>query len=216
MSFKEKIAKRAAEEIQDGYIINLGIGIPTLIPKYLDANRNIFVHSENGILGMGLPCRRGEEDRNLIDAGGTYVALNKGASFFDSVLSFSLVRGGRLDMAFLGTLEVSQSGDLANWIIPGKYSPGIGGGMEIAQKARRLIVTTTHTDRNGKPKILNACTLPITAKACVSTIITELAVLDILPTGLRLREIAGDTDIETVLANTEAQIELPEGEVPVF
>jgi 3-oxoacid CoA-transferase B subunit len=216
MSFKEKIAKRAAEEIQDGYIINLGIGIPTLIPKYLDANRNIFVHSENGILGMGLPCRRGEEDRNLIDAGGTYVALNKGASFFDSVLSFSLVRGGRLDMAFLGTLEVSQSGDLANWIIPGKYSPGIGGGMEIAQKARRLIVTTTHTDRNCKPKILNACTLPITAKACVSTIITELAVLDILPTGLRLREIAGDTDIETVLANTEAQIELPEGEVPVF
>jgi 3-oxoacid CoA-transferase B subunit len=216
MSFKEKIAKRAAEEIQDGYIINLGIGIPTLIPKYLDANRNIFVHSENGILGMGLPCRRGEEDRNLIDAGGTYVTLNKGASFFDSVLSFSLVRGGRLDMAFLGALEVSQSGDLANWIIPGKYSPGIGGGMEIAQKARRLIVTTTHTDRNGKPKILNACTLPITAKACVSTIITELAVLDILPTGLRLREIAGDTDIETVLANTEAQIELPEGEVPVF
>jgi 3-oxoacid CoA-transferase B subunit len=216
MSFKEKIAKRAAEEIQDGYIINLGIGIPTLIPKYLDANRNIFVHSENGILGMGLPCRRGEEDRNLIDAGGTYVTLNKGASFFDSVLSFSLVRGGRLDMAFLGALEVSQSGDLANWIIPGKYSPGIGGGMEIAQKARRLIVTTTHTDRNGKPKILNACTLPITAKACVSTIITELAVFDILPTGLRLREIAGDTDIETVLANTEAEIELPKGEVPVF
>lgn len=216
MSFKEKIAKRAAEEIQDGYIVNLGIGIPTLIPKYLDANRNIFVHSENGILGMGLPCRRGEEDRNLIDAGGTYVTLDKGASFFDSVLSFSLVRGGRLDMAFLGALEVSQSGDLANWIIPGKYSPGIGGGMEIAQKARRLIVTTTHTDRNGKPKILNACTLPITAKACVSTIITELAVFDILPTGLRLREIAGDTNIETVLANTETEIELPKGEVPIF
>lgn len=216
MSFKEKIAKRAAEEIQDGYIVNLGIGIPTLIPKYLDANRNIFVHSENGILGMGPPCRRGEEDRNLIDAGGTYVTLDKGASFFDSVLSFSLVRGGRLDMAFLGALEVSQSGDLANWIIPGKYSPGIGGGMEIAQKARRLIVTTTHTDRNGKPKILNACTLPITAKACVSTIITELAVFDILPTGLRLREIAGDTNIETVLANTETEIELPKGEVPIF
>jgi 3-oxoacid CoA-transferase B subunit len=214
MSYKEKIAKRAAQEIRDENIINLGIGIPTLIPKYLD--KNIFIHSENGILGMGLPCQRGKEDRNLIDAGGTYVTLKKGASFFDSVLSFSLVRGGRLDMAFLGALEVSKSGDLANWIIPGKYSPGVGGGMEVAQKARRLIVTTTHTDRKGKPKILNECTLPLTARACVSTIITELGVFDILPTGLNIREISSETNIETVLAKTEAKIIIPQGELPTF
>ena len=216
MSFKEKIAHRAAREIQDGSIINLGIGIPTLIPRYIDFKKRIMVHSENGILGMGLPCERGKEDRNLIDAGGRYITLEQGVSFFDSVLSFSLVRGGRLDIAFLGALEVSKSGDLANWIIPGKYAPGIGGGMEVAQKARRLIVTTSHTDRKGKPKILEACSLPLTAKGCVSTIITELAVFDVGDTGLQLREIAKDTDITTVREKTGADIIVPPGEPPTF
>lgn len=216
MSYKEKIAQRAAREIQDGSIINLGIGIPTLIPRYIDFNQRILVHSENGILGMGQPCERGREDRNLIDAGGRYITLGKGAAFFDSVLSFSLVRGGRLDIAFLGALEVSQSGDLANWIIPGKYAPGIGGGMEVAQKARRLIVTTTHTDRNGKPKILNACRLPLTARRCVSTIITELAVLDVRDGGLHLREISKEADIDTIRGKTEADISIPPGVLPTF
>ena len=216
MSYKEKIAKRAAAEIEDGQIINLGIGIPTLIPKYLAGKKQVVVHSENGILGMSSPCQRGSEDRNLIDAGGTYVTIETGASFFDSVLSFSLVRGGRLDVAVIGTLEVSAAGDLANWIIPGKYAPGIGGGMELAQKARRLIITTTHTTRSGNPKILNTCTLPLTAKGCVDTIITELAVIDVLPAGLTLREIATETDIETVLARTEAELIVPEKKIAVF
>ncbi len=216
MSSKEKIAQRAAAEIGAGQIINLGIGIPTLIPKYLEDNKQVVVHSENGILGMGLPCKHGTEDRNIIDAGGTYVTTGTGASFFDSVLSFTLVRGGRLDIAFIGALEVSGTGDLANWIIPGQYSPGIGGGMELAQKARRLIVTTLHTTRNGDPKILKTCTLPLTAKGCVNTIITELAVIEITAEGLLLLEIATGTDIRQVLEKTGAPLIVPKGELPVF
>jgi 3-oxoacid CoA-transferase B subunit len=216
MSYKEKIAQRAAAEIQNGQIINLGIGIPTLIPRYLTADQQVIVHSENGILGMGSPCKRGGEDRNLIDAGGTYVGVTAGASFFDSALSFALVRGGRLDVAVIGALEVSASGDLANWIIPGKYSPGIGGGMELAQKARRLIVATTHCTRNGDPKILSRCRLPLTARACVDTIVTELAVMDVKAGDLVLREIASDTDLETVAARTEAELIVPEGEIARF
>jgi len=216
MSYKEKIAKRAAAEVRPGQIINLGIGIPTLIPKYLAGKKQVIVHSENGILGMGDPCKRGSEDRNLIDAGGTYVTTEPGGSFFDSVLSFSLVRGGRLDLAVIGALQVSAAGDLANWIIPGKYAPGIGGGMELAQKARRLIITTTHSTRDGKPKILAQCDLPLTAKGCVNTIITELAVLDVVKDGLLLREIAEETDLETVVAQTGTRVLLPQGELPRF
>ncbi len=213
MSYKDKIAKRAAADIQDGQIINLGIRIPTLIPKYLAGEKQVIVHSENGILGMGNPCRRGSEDRNLIDAGGTYVTMETGGSFFDSVLSFALVRGGRLDLAVIGALQVSSAGDLANWIIPGKYAPGIGGGMELAQKARRLIITTTHTTRDGKPKILEHCDLPLTAKGCVNTIITELALLDVVEGKLLLRELAADTDVETVVAQTGAKLIIPSGNI---
>jgi 3-oxoacid CoA-transferase B subunit len=216
MSYKEKIAERAAREIEDGQIINLGIGIPTRIPQYLAGKKQVFVHSENGILGMGLPSKRGSEDRNLIDAGGTYVTTETGASFFDSVLSFALIRGGRLDVAFIGALEVSATGDLANWIIPGKYSPGIGGGMELAQKARRLIVTTTHTTRDGKPKILAKCRLPLTAQGCVDRIITELAVIDVDEQGLIIREIAKETDLDTIVANTGTALKVPEGIIPRF
>jgi 3-oxoacid CoA-transferase B subunit len=216
MSYKEKIAVRAAREVKPGQVINLGIGIPTMIPSYLPDGMGIWVHSENGILGMGLRCRRGTEDRNLIDAGGNYVTLVPGASFFDSTLSFALVRGGRLDTAFLGALEISQNGDLANWIIPGKHAPGIGGGMELAQKARRVIVTTTHTTRNGQPKILKQCTLPLTAKACVDLIITEQAVIEVAADGLRLQEIASGTSLEQLVANTAADLIIPEGELPRF
>jgi 3-oxoacid CoA-transferase B subunit len=165
---------------------------------------------------MGLRCRRGTEDRNLIDAGGSYVTLQPGAAFFDSGLSFALVRGGRLDVAFLGALEISRAGDLANWIIPGKYSPGIGGGMELAQKARRVIVTTTHTSRSGEPKILNHCSLPLTAKNCVNTIITQLAVIEVTAEGLLLLEIAAGIDVKQVLAKTGAPLIVPKGELPVF
>lgn len=216
MPFKEKIARRAAREIVAGQIINLGIGIPTLIPKYLTGEKPVFIHSENGILGMGPRTQPGKEDRNLIDAGGNYVSLMRGASFFDSALSFALVRGGRLDLAFLGALEVSESGDLANWIIPGKFSPGIGGGMELAQKSRKLIVTSTHTDRKGRPKILRKCMLPLTAKGCVDTIITELAVIDVTLDGLVLREIAEGIGLDEVIQKTDAPLIIPDRDLPQF
>jgi 3-oxoacid CoA-transferase B subunit len=215
MSYREKIAARAAQEIQSGQVINIGFGIPSLIAQYLPPDKYFFVHSENGILGMGSPCRRGTEDRNLIDAGGTYVTLIPGASFFDSA-TFCLVRGGRLDIAFLGALEVSEKGDLANWLIPGEYAPGIGGGMELAQKAKRVIVTTAHTDRDGKPKIVKECALPLTARSCVSLIITELAVLEITHAGVVLREIAVGTDVQEVIRKTQASLVIPEGKIKMF
>jgi len=216
MSYKTKIAARAAREVQPGQVINLGIGIPTMIPDYLPDADEVFIQSENGILGVGPRCRRGTEDRNLIDAGGSYVTLNPGASFFDSAVSFAIIRGGRVDITFLGTLEVSAKGDLANWIIPGKMAPGIGGGMELAQKARRVVVTTAHTTRDGRPKILEHCTLPLTAKGCVKTIITELAVIDVTSQGLRLRELARETSLGEVKTKTAASLLGAEGALPRF
>jgi 3-oxoacid CoA-transferase B subunit len=216
MSYKEKIARRAAKEIAPGQVINLGIGIPTLIPNYIPEDKHVLIQSENGILGMGPRCKRGTEDRNLIDAGGNYVTTKPGASFFNSALSFALIRGGRLDVAFLGALEISETGDLANWIMPGKYAPGIGGGMELAQKAKRLIVTTSHTTRSGNPKILMECTLPLTAKACVNTIITELAVIDVTPKGLLVREMAEETDLNNLIQKTEGRFILPDHDIPRF
>lgn len=213
---KQKIAKRAEQEIAPGKVVNLGIGIPTMIMKYLDPEKNVFVHSENGILGMGVHCSREKADRNLIDAGGGYVGLIEGASFCDSVLSFSLVRGGRLDISFLGALEVSQRGDLANWIIPGKYSPGIGGGMELAQKSRRLVITTAHCDRKGNPKILKECTLPITAKGCVDRIITELAVIDIVDGLLVLKEVASESSVDEIIQKTAAPLIVDEQGIREF
>jgi 3-oxoacid CoA-transferase B subunit len=216
MSVKEKIAARAAREVQSGQVINLGIGIPTLIPDYLPASAQVFIQSENGILGIGPRCSNGSEDRNLIDAGGNYVTLTPGASFFDSAMSFAIIRGGRVDISFLGALEVSADGDLANWIIPGKLAPGIGGGMELAQKARQVIVTTAHTTRDGRPKILPHCTLPLTASACVRTIITELAVIDVTPEGLMLRELARETDLTEVREKTAAALHGAGGTIPRF
>ena len=216
MSDKEKIAARAAREIGPGQIINLGIGIPGLIANYLRPELQVVIHSENGILGMGDKKARGEEDRNLINAGGTYVSTLPGASFFDSTLSFALVRGGRLDVAFLGALEVDRQGNLANWIIPGKFAPGIGGGMELAQKARRLIITITHNARSGQPKIIDSCTLPLTAKACVDTIITELAVIDVVPEGLRVRELAQGVTLDELRSRTGTELLVPDGDIPRF
>jgi len=214
MSYKENIAMRAAREVSPGQIVNLGIGLPTLILEYLP--EDVLVHSENGILGMGPVAGREKADPMLIDAGGGYVTIRKGASFFDRALSFALVRGGRLDFAFLGTLEVACNGDLANWIIPGKHAPGIGGAMELAQKARKVVVVTTHTTRSGEPKILQNCSLPLTAKGCVDTIITELAVLDVTAGGLVLRELAREAALEDVLSRTAAPIHVPAGEIPRF
>jgi 3-oxoacid CoA-transferase B subunit len=216
MHYKDKIATRAAAELESGQIVNLGIGLPTLILEHLPRDTDIFVHSENGILGMGKRCREKEADPMLIDSGGSYIFSRTGAAFFDSALSFSLVRGGRLDVAVLGTLEVAGNGDLANWIIPGKFAPGIGGGMELAKKARKLIVTTTHTTRKGAPKIIPECTLPVTAKGCVDMIITELAVLDIIDERLHLRELAREADLDDVLEKTGVEVVVPHGDIPVF
>ena len=216
MDNKEKIARRAEREIASGQIVNLGIGIPTLIMRFLNPEKRLQIHSENGILGMKSHCSRQDADRNLIDAGGGYVDLDRGASFFDSALSFAIVRGGRLDIAFLGALEISAAGDLANWMIPGKYTPGIGGGMELAQKAKRLVITTLHTDRKGRAKILESCRLPLTAKSCVDRIITELAVIDVTDRGLLLREAAAKTTVEEIINKTAAPLMIPEGELPRF
>ncbi len=215
MSYKEKIAARAAREIRPGQVINLGIGIPTMIPDYLPADAEVSILSENGILGIGPRCR-GAEDRNLIDAGANYVTLRPGAAFFDSATSFAIIRGGRVDVCFLGTLEVSAQGDIANWIIPGKMAPGIGGGMELAQKSRRVVVTTSHTTREGAPKILEECTLPLTARSCVNTIITELAVIDVTPAGLKVLEIARESSPEEIRKKTAAPLIFPKGEIPIY
>lgn len=213
---KRKIAARAAREVRPGQVINLGIGIPTLIPDFLPQPDAVFIQSENGILGIGPRCRDGNEDRNLIDAGAHYVTLAAGASCFDSAVSFAIIRGGRVDVSFLGALEVSAGGDLANWIIPGRMTPGIGGGMELAQKARKVIVTTSHLTRDGNPKILDRCTLPLTARHCVATIITELAVIDVSPRGLVLRELAEEASLDEVREKTAAPLLVDEGKIPRF
>ncbi len=216
MSFKHRIAARAAREIQPGQIINVGIGLPALILRHLEPEFPVLVQSENGVLGMGGHVPLEQVDPMFIDAGGGYVDLVPGGSFFDSATSFAMIRAGRLDIAFLGTLEVAGNGDLANWIIPGKFAPGIGGGMELAQKARRVVVMTTHCTRKGESKILKRCTLPLTAKACVDRIITDLAVMDVTPEGLVLRELAEGVGVEEVLEKTDADLLVREESFPTF
>lgn len=199
-----RIARRAAVEIEDGSVVNLGIGIPLLVPDYLPDGSCCVIHQEAGYLGMGEPAPAGEEDPTLTDAAGQPVTLLGGASCFDSGVSFCIVRGGRLDCAVLGALEVDAEGNLANWIVPGKWTPGVGGGMELAQKARRVIVTTRHTAKDGTPKILDRCTLPLTAPRCVDTIVTEFAVFRVRPDGLQLVDLLGGASVEQVRAVTGA------------
>jgi 3-oxoacid CoA-transferase B subunit len=216
MFYKQKIAARAAKAITSGMTINLGIGLPTLIPCYLDAKTEVMIHSENGVLGAGKAAAKEKAHPMQIDAGGGYITVNKGASFFDSATSFAIVRGGRLDIAFLGALEVSEKGDLANWIIPGKFAPGIGGGMELAQKAKRLVVVTSHCTKKGLPKIIRQCTLPLTARKCVDMIITELAVFEMQDEQLILREIASESNLDEIREKTQARFRAPEGKLPIF
>lgn len=216
MSYKQKIAARAARTVSSGMTINLGIGLPTLIPCYLDREIQLMIHSENGVLGAGMAATREKAHPMQIDAGGGYITINKGASFFDSATSFAIVRGGRLDIAFLGALEVSENGDLANWIIPGKFAPGIGGGMELAQKARKLIVVTSHCTKKGQPKLIPECTLPFTARKCVDMIITELAVFEIKDEELLLLEIARESSLDEITEKTAARFRVPQKEMTLF
>lgn len=209
MSVKEKIAKRVAKELHDGDVVNLGIGLPTMVSDYVPEGMTIHLQSENGILGMASVPDSEDYDRNIVNAGGKPVTVEVGASYFDSATSFMIIRGGHVDMTVLGALQVDQHGSLASHIIPGKMVPGMGGAMDLVVGAKRVIVVTTHTAK-GAPKILKKVRLPITAVGRVQRIITELGVMDITPEGLVLREICPDTTVEEIQRLTEATLIIPE------
>jgi len=214
-TYRERIARRAAQEIKDGMIINLGIGIPTLVADYIAPEKRVMFHAENGILGTGPSPVKGEENPMLCNAGGFPVTLAAGASFFDSATAFAIIRRGLLDMTILGALEVNQEGDIANWIVPGKRVPGMGGAMELAQKARQVMVLTTHLDKNGRSKIVRECALPLTARRAANWIITDMAVMEVRTDGLYLREVMYPYSVGDVIGATEAELKI-DGEVPVF
>ncbi len=202
---REVIAKRAAKELHDGDVVNLGIGIPTLIPNYLPEGVTVTLQTENGAMGMGPTPEEGKEDKNLINAGGGAITLLPGACTFDSATSFAIIRGGHVNVSFLGALQVDEKGNLANWIIPGKMAPGMGGAMDLVVGAKRVILTMEHTQK-GAPKILKECTLPLTAAGQVNMIITEMGVIDITPEGIVLKEIHPEFTVEDVQAATEAKL----------
>ena len=202
---REVIAKRAAKELHDGDVVNLGIGIPTMIPNYLPEGVEVILQTENGAMGMGPTPAEGQEDKNLINAGGGPITLNPGASSFDSATSFSIIRGGHVNVSFLGALQVDEKGNLANWIIPGKMAPGMGGAMDLVVGARRVILTMEHTQK-GAPKILKECNLPLTAAGQVDMIITEMGVMEITPEGIVLTEIHPEFTVEQVQAATDAKL----------
>ncbi|KKK37688.1 CoA-transferase [Mesobacillus campisalis] len=206
---RNRMAKRAAKEISGGMVVNLGIGIPSLVPNHLPKDMRVMFHAENGITGMGPSPEAGEEDENLCNAGGFPVTIVPGASYCDSATAFGMIRRGKIDLSILGSLQVSSKGDLANWIIPGKRIPGMGGAMELAAKAKKLIVLMNHTDKEGRPKIVQQCTLPLTSAECVDMIITELAVFKISGGKLILAEYAEGTTIDEIAAKTGCSFQIP-------